>query len=427
MNYYSTNGKCEPVNFRDAVLQGLAPDGGLWMPAALPPLPGQIIRELPKLSLIEIANEVAACFVEDELPASALRRIVEDAIDFDAPLKQLAADLFVLELFHGPTLAFKDFGCRFLARLLSIFLEDSKQPMTILAATSGDTGSAVASGFYGLEGIRVFLLYPSGKVSAIQEKQMTTWGKNITALEVMGNFDDCQKLVKQAFQDRELRQQLNLTSANSINIGRLIPQCFYYFYAFGQLQDSTGGVVVSVPSGNFGNLTSGLFAKRMGLRVQKFIAATNINDAFLQYLNTGVFIPRPTQATLSNAMDVGNPSNFARMLALYHSDVHRMRADIGAVCVDDDQTLASIEEVNGKYNYICDPHTAVAYSALKEFRRSGPGIFLATAHPAKFPDVVKRACGVDVQLPAHLRECLEKEKQSIRIRNDYSELRDIVL
>jgi len=432
MLYYSTKDKSQHASFRDAVLTGLAPDGGLWMPSELLPLPDRWIEALPHLSLVEIAKEVAGIFAGEEVPPSVLRKIVNEALNFAAPLVPLDDDLFVLELFHGPTLAFKDFGARFLARLLSFFLEHSNRKVTVLAATSGDTGSAVASGFYGVKNIRVYLLYPSGKVSAIQEKQMTTWGKNITALEVTGNFDDCQAMVKQAFQDAEIRKKVNLTSANSINIGRLIPQCFYYFHAFAQLarcgeKAVAAQVIVSVPSGNLGNLTSGLFARRIGLPVRKFLASTNINDVFLQYLSSGAFHPRPSRSTISNSMDVGNPSNFARILALYNSDATQMRADIQAASFNDDQTLAAMEEVNRKYNYVCDPHTAVAYLGLRNVKRSLPGVFLATAHPAKFPDIVRRACGVEVEMPQGLRDCLEKEKRAIRISSNYADLKKILL
>ncbi len=424
MLFYSTGGKTAPTTFRHAVLGGLAPDGGLWMPTALPRLPGPFFERLPGLSLQEIGFEVASQFVEGGIPAGDLRDIIEDAIDFSAPLVPLSENMFVLELFHGPTLSFKDFGARFLARLTSHFLRESDRDALVLVATSGDTGSAVAHAFYRMSSIRVLLLYPSGKVSEIQEKQMTTLGENVTAVEVSGTFDDCQRLVKQAFGDEDISLRLHLLSANSINIARLIPQSFYYLYAYGHLPASTP-VVFSVPSGNFGNLTAGIFAKRMGLPVQRLIAATNANDVVPRYLSSGTFTPRPSLRTLSNAMDVGNPSNFARMMALYNSDVERMKKDISAYGFTDEETRFAMREIYQNHGYVCDPHSAVAYLGLKMFQNTerAHGIFLATAHPAKFRNVVD----LEVEIPSRLKECLNKPKKSIRMENDFARLKDFLL
>jgi threonine synthase len=415
MDYYSTNHRSPGATFREAVLSGLAPDGGLWMPSDFP-------RIKSVQSFAEIALEFSKIFANGEIPDEALDRIVRDTFNFDVPLVRLADGLYVLELFHGPTLSFKDFGARFLARLLSFFLTGSSMKMTVLTATSGDTGSAVASGFSGVPNVSVFLVYPSGKVSLIQEKQMTTWDGNITAIEVEGNFDDCQQMVKQAFRDLELKQ-LNLTSANSINIGRLIPQCFYYAYGAAQLAPTC---FVSVPCGNLGNLTAGIFARKMGATIEKFIAATNTNDGFVRYLKTGIFDPQPGHATISNAMDVGNPSNLARIAAFYSADPSAMNANILGFSFDDAQTLNAIRELYEKYGYLCDPHTAVAFLGLQKSGLQAPGIFIATAHPAKFPEIVREACDVNVDVPEELRTCMDQEKQSIRISNDYLELKKLL-
>ena len=328
MIYYSTNNKNQRVSLREAVIQGLAPDNGLYMPESIPVLSASFFESLSQLSFQEIGFRVAKSLIGEDIPTNELKRIVDHTIQFDAPLVEIERDVFSLELFHGPTLAFKDFGARFLSGLLGYFANQQDKEITILVATSGDTGSAVANGFLNVPGTKVIVLYPSGKVSDIQEKQFTTLGGNITALEIDGTFDDCQRLVKQAFMDEELKRKLFLTSANSINIARLIPQSFYYFHAYAQLKDKQSEIVFSVPSGNFGNLTAGLFAKRMGLPIHKFIAATNRNDIVPKYLQTKLFSPRPSVQTISNAMDVGNPSNFARILDLYQSDFDALSKDI---------------------------------------------------------------------------------------------------
>lgn len=361
--------------------------------------------------------EVIGKFVEEEIATQDLRDLVEDAFDFEVPVRSLDPDLHVVELFHGPTLAFKDFGARFMARLMGLLLETENQPVDILVATSGDTGSAVGHGFLGVDGTRVTLLYPHGKVSLIQEKQLTTIGGNVQALEIDGTFDDCQRMVKQAFLDPDLNQSLNLTSANSINIARLIPQSLYYFYAYSRVQSLGKPVIFSVPSGNFGNLCGGLLASRMGLPVDHFIAATNSNHIVPDYLQSGLFEPKPSVPTISNAMDVGNPSNFVRIMDLYHNDLESAGKDITGRWYSDPQTRESMKEVFDNHGYAMCPHTAIAYRALKEepLNRSSTGIFLSTAHPAKFKDVVEETIGTEVILPLKLREAMENEKQAAQI------------
>lgn len=428
MRLYSTNNPNYIVSLRDAVLQGLASDGGLFFPMKLQPLPPDFFRLSRIRSFQEIAFQAAQSLFQGALLNSDLKTIIEDSINFDAPLVRLDATTYMLELFHGETLAFKDFGARFLARLMQHYLRDSEQETLILVATSGDTGSAVAHGFLGMKGFKVCLLYPSGKVSHIQEQQLTTIGGNTIALEIQGTFDDCQHLVKQAFLDKDLRQRFRLSSANSINIARLIPQMFYYLRAYSQLHHSllSKPLVFSVPSGNFGNLTAGLFAKQMGLPVSKFIAATNINDIVPKFLASGHFEPKPSVQTLSNAMDVGNPSNFARMRALYGS-VEKMREDIFGASFTDAETLEGMREIYRRYEYIAEPHTAIGYLGLEQYRRTVSynhvGIVLATAHPAKFLDVIEQAGLKAPAIPKRLAEALQKPKQSILLPNDFSALK----
>jgi threonine synthase len=431
MQYSSTNRRSPPVSFREAALRGLADDGGLFMPAEIPRLPSDFWERCGALSFAEVALAVAEAFLADDIPSPALRAIVEETLAFDAPLVHLSPDLHILELFHGPTLAFKDFGARFMARVVSHLRRDATPELTVLVATSGDTGSAVAHGFRDVPGTRVVLLYPGGKVSRIQEQQLTTAGGNVTALEVEGTFDDCQRMVKQAFLDPELQRRLVLTSANSINIARLIPQIFYYAYGVGRLQDRSVPLVVSVPSGNFGNLTAGLIARRMGLPVTRFIAATNANDVVPQYLRTGRFHPRPSRQTLSSAMDVGDPSNFARMLALYDHDAARLGRAIRAYGVTDDETAAAMRELFDRHRYVADPHTAVGYRGLARYREERPspvqGIVLATAHPAKFLDSCPPALRGAVDVPDQLRASLEKRKEALQLPNRYEALREVLL
>ena len=436
MDYYSTNGRSRPVAFREAALTGLADDGGLFMPASIPDLPAAFWRDCDALTFAEIAEEMAAPFVDGDIPLPALRAIVQDALAFDAPLVELAPGLRILELFHGPTLAFKDFGARFMARVFAYLRAGATQDareLTVLVATSGDTGSAVAQGFHGVPGTRVVLLYPSGKVSRIQEQQLTTLGDNITALEVRGAFDDCQRMVKAAFRDPELQARLALTSANSINIARLIPQTFYYAYAYAQLREKSSPPVFAVPSGNFGNLTAGVLAQRMGMPCAGFVAATNANDVVPAYLASGRFTPRPSQQTHSSAMDVGDPSNFARLLALYGGDHARMAREIHGNSVSDDDTLAAMRELYDRYGYVADPHTAVGYRGLSRYlhglgdTNQQQGIVLATAHPAKFAETCREALGIEVELPESLRACLAQPKRAIIMPAEDEALRAFLL
>jgi threonine synthase len=430
MNYYSTSDKNLRISLRDAVIKGLAPDGGLFMPERIPALPASFFELLPRLSFQEIGFEIAKNLIGEDVPPSELKRIVDHTIQFDAPLIEIEKNVFALELFHGPTLAFKDFGARFLSGLLGYFASQQNKEVTILVATSGDTGSAVANGFYNVEGTRVVVLYPSGKVSDIQEKQFTTLGRNITALEIDGTFDDCQRLVKQAFMDGPLNQQVFLTSANSINIARLIPQSFYYFYAVSRLSKSQAPVVFSVPSGNFGNLTAGLLAKRMGLPIHQFIAATNKNDIVPTYLRTKLFTPRPSVQTISNAMDVGNPSNFARMLDLYQNDFDQLANDVLGCHYSDGQTNDAMQDVFNRRNYVLDPHGAIGYLGLRDYLQSNPdsvGIFLETAHPAKFKEVVEAAIHSSIEMPDRLNSFLKKEKQSMKAKSSFDYLKNFLL
>lgn len=428
MLYASTNRKITPVTFGEAVLSGLAEDGGLFLPASIPELETSFVSNLRSLGLHEISYEVAHPFLAGEIPDKDLRQIIEDSFDFKVPLVSLENETYSLELFHGPTLAFKDFGARFMARVLSYFNRNADRPLTILVATSGDTGSAVAHGFFGIEGISVVLLYPQGKVSRLQEMQMTTLGGNVTALEVQGTFDDCQRLVKEAFQDNTLRPKRRLSSANSINIARLIPQSFYYFYAMSQLREASLPVVFSVPSGNFGNLTAGVLAKRMGLPISLFIAATNVNDIVPEYLESGLFEPRPSIRTISTAMDVGNPSNFVRLLAIYGS-VEKMREEILGASFTDNQTRVAMADVYKQYGYILDPHGAIGYLGLKKVgnARNVQGIFLETAHPAKFRETVAQAIGHEIPLPPALAECLNRTKQTTVIPPRFEELKAVLI
>jgi threonine synthase len=432
MRYYSTRNKNNLVSFKTAVMDGLAKDGGLFMPEEIPALPQALINEIEDYSIGEIGFEIAKKFVGDEIPADELKSLVDKAINFPAPLFELSNELSVLELFHGPTLAFKDFGARFMAKTMGHFVKGSGEELNILVATSGDTGSAVAYGFYGVEGINVYILYPSGKVSEIQEKQLTTLDKNITALEIEGTFDDCQRLVKAAFVDANITAKLNLSSANSINIARLIPQSFYYVNAYKQVKDKSKPVIVSVPSGNLGNLTAALFAKKMGIPFAKFIGATNRNDVFTEYMNTGKFNPRESVSTLSNAMDVGNPSNLERIIELYNHDIDAIRADVHSASYNDEDTKRGIKEVYEKYNYVIEPHGAVGYNAYVNYLRTNKlknvnGIIVETAHPAKFKDVVEETINKIVEIPERLAVCLSKEKKTIKLGSRFESFKEYIL
>lgn len=431
MKFYSTNNRQTQVSFRDTVLKGIADDGGLFMPNEIPKLPESFFRDIEKYSFQEIGFEVAKLFIDD-INEIDLQRIINKSISFPAPLVRLSENISILELFHGPTLAFKDFGAQFLANLLEHYLKDEKKDTLILVATSGDTGSAVANGFYGKKGIKVALLYPSGKVSKTQEQQLTTLGKNIFAFEVEGVFDDCQRLVKQAFHDNDLKNIFSMTSANSINIARLLPQSFYYFEAYKQVKDKSLPFVVSVPSGNFGNLTAGLMAQAMGLPISKFIAAVNANDIFPQYLESGKFEPKDSVQTLSNAMDVGNPSNFARIISLFENDIEMIRQKISSSTYSDVQTLSAIKEVKEKYNYTIDPHGAVGYLALKKYldatgQPNVNGTILETAHPAKFSEIVDKVINVKTLMPERLSACLVKEKKSVLTNKDYTSFKEALI
>lgn len=432
MKFYSTNKKSKSVSFKEAVIKGIADDGGLFMPEAINKLPGNFFKEIEDFSFHEISFQAAKNIIENEINERDLNSIIERAINFSAPLIDLDENKKVLELFHGPTLAFKDFGARFMAEVLSFFVKGNNKEINILVATSGDTGSAVANGFYGSESIKVILLYPAGKVSEIQEKQLTTLGNNISAVEVNGTFDDCQRIVKEAFADKELNKKLILSSANSINIARLLPQSFYYFNTYKQLKEKSKLLFFSVPSGNFGNLTGGLFAKKMGLPVDKFIAAVNSNDIFPNYLNTGKFLPKPSIKTISNAMDVGNPSNFHRITDLYNDETELIKSVIFSSSFSDDLTKSAIKKVNEKYNYIIDPHGAVGFLALEEFVNQNKfenynGIILETAHPAKFIDTVENIIDRKITIPERLKTCLNKEKKTLKISNNYNELKDLLM
>ncbi len=429
MTLYSTSKRAPDVSFRDAVMKGLASDNGLFMPRTVPKFPNDFFKRLPSMSFQEMSFHIAKSFIGDELSDDVLRGIIDDAISFDAPLVELSPTVFALELFHGPTLAFKDFGARFLARVMSYFVAESQQNLLILVATSGDTGSAVAQGFLNVPRVNVVLLYPSRKVSTIQEKQLTTVGGNVVALEVDGTFDDCQRLVKTAFLDVHLNQHTLLSSANSINIARLLPQMFYYFRAVAQLQTSLP-IAVAVPSGNFGNLTAGLMSKKIGLPISTFIAATNRNDVIPKFLESGVFLARPSVQTISNAMDVGNPSNFARMTELYES-VDAIRQDIVGAAFSDEETQAAIQFIFENFGYICDPHGAIGWLGLQRFLNTTQaptiGIFLETAHPAKFLDVVQPLVPTPIDIPLRLQAALEKDKNAIFMPNDFQAFKEFLL
>ncbi|MBV5284248.1 MAG: threonine synthase [Paludibacter sp.] len=431
MKYYSTNKKVEGVSLEDAVVKGLAEDKGLFMPNSIKALPQTFFDTIETLSFQEIAYTVGDAFFGEDVEAEALKKIVYETLNFDTPIVPVADNIYSLELYHGPTLAFKDVGGRFMSRLLGYFIQkQAKTKVNVLVATSGDTGSAVANGFLGVEGIHVYVLYPKGLVSPIQECQFTTLGQNITALEVDGTFDDCQALVKSAFMDAELNAHMKLTSANSINVARFLPQSFYYFYAYAQLKklNKNKEVVMCVPSGNFGNITAGLFAKRMGLPIKRFIAANNRNDIFLQYLQTGQYNPRPSISTIANAMDVGDPSNFARVLDLYENSHEAIKAEISGVSYDDEQIAVALKTCFEETDYLLDPHGACGYQALKDgLRLNETGVFLETAHPAKFLETVERIIGQKVDIPQKLQEFMKGEKQSLELSKDFAGFKKYLL
>ena len=430
MKYYSTNGKAPLATLEQAVVNGLAQDKGLYMPEKIKPLSQDFFDNIENLSLQEIAYNVADSFFGEDVEAESLRKIVYDTLSFDIPAVKVKDNIYSLELFHGPTLAFKDVGARFIARLLQYFInrEGRDEEVNVLVATSGDTGSAVANGFLGVEGIHVYVLYPKGKVSPIQECQFTTLGQNITAIEVDGVFDDCQALVKAAFMDADLRASKRLTSANSINVARFLPQSFYYFYAYAQLKKLGRPIVACVPSGNFGNICSALFGKRMGLPISRFIAANNANDIFYNYLQSGVYSPRPSTQTIANAMDVGDPSNFARIYDLYGKSHAAIVADISGATYSDAQIAETMRQCLDTTGYQLDPHGACGYRALEEGLREGEvGFFLETAHPAKFKSVVDEICHTDIAIPERLQAFMRGTKQSVPMSKEFAEFKDFLV
>lgn len=438
MLYYSTNKKAPLATLEKAVVKGLAEDRGLYMPEKINQLPQGFFDHIDGLSFREIARNVADAFFGDDIEPEALKRIVYDTLSFDCPIHKVDENIYALELFHGPTLAFKDVGARFMARLLQYFIkrEDEKGEVNVLVATSGDTGSAVANGFLGVDGIHVYVLYPKGKVSKIQESQFTTLGQNITAIEVDGVFDDCQALVKSAFMDKELNDHMRLTSANSINVARFLPQAFYYFNAYARLkesgvlkmEDGVSNMVMCTPSGNFGNITAGLFGKRMGLPIKHFIAANNANDIFYNYLQTGRYEPKPSKQTLANAMDVGDPSNFARVYDLYKGSWEAIKEDISGATYTDDMIRETMRECYQRTGYVLDPHGACGYRALREQLKPGEvGVFCETAHPAKFKEKVDSIIGADIAIPERLAAFMKGKKQSIPMAKDFVDFKNLLM
>lgn len=428
MKFYSTNNSEHQVGLAEAVIKGLAPDQGLYMPMVIPQLAPELLAKFPEMSFQEIGYEVIGALFSEDLNKDQIKNLVDHTLVFDAPLVKVEENIYSLELFHGPTLAFKDFGARFCSKLMSLLLAESDKKVRVLVATSGDTGSAVANGFLGVEGVEVIILFPKGKVSELQEKQFTTLGKNITSLEVDGVFDDCQRMVKDAFLDAELNENLLLTSANSINIARWIPQALYYFYAFSRLPKIGKKIVFSVPSGNFGNLAAGILAQRMGLAIDHFVAATNLNKVVPEFLAGSEFKAMASIQTVSNSMDVGNPSNFPRLLALYGGDEDLLKANVDGFFYDDEQTIEAIQKVENE-GYILDPHGAVGYLGLLDFMSKNPeylGVFLETAHPGKFRDVVEKALGEEIILPERLSQFLKGEKKVIPIGKEFGEFKEFL-
>jgi threonine synthase len=430
MNFYSLNKKSPGVNFKEATINGQAPDKGLYFPETIPQVSKDLIAGIEKVSNEQIAFEVIKPYVGNAITEADLFNIVQETVNFSIPLVKVTEDIFSLELYHGPTLAFKDIGARFMSRCLGHFVKGSDKKVTVLVATSGDTGGAVANGFYNVPGVDVVILYPSGKVSSVQEKQLTTLGNNIHALEVNGNFDDCQQMVKAAFLDESLNKKLFLTSANSINVARWLPQQFYYFFAYKQWLQKDKPPVICVPSGNFGNICAGLLANASGLPVQHFIAATNANDVVPHYFETQNYQPKKAVATISNAMDVGDPSNFVRIMEIFQQQFGNLTAKVSSCSVTDAVTKQTLLEVYQQHNYLCDPHGAVAYRALEDYLQANPdnkGIFLETAHPVKFYDVVEPVIGQTVQIPESIKAELAKEKKSTVINSGATELKNFLM
>lgn len=425
MNYHSLNKKAPVTSFKEAVVKGLAPDRGLYFPECITPLSKNFFENLENYSNAEIAYEAIKQFVLPEIPDAELEKIVKETLSFDFPVVQLNERISTLELFHGPTMAFKDVGARFMARCLGYFNKNNKNQVTVLVATSGDTGGAVANGFLGVKGVNVVILYPSGKVSDIQEKQLTTLGQNITALEVDGVFDDCQDMVKRAFLDEELTSLMQLTSANSINVARWLPQMFYFMFAYKQLKHKYKNIVFSVPSGNFGNVCAGMMAQQLGLPIKHFVASNNENNVVTEYLKTEHYDPKPSLQTISNAMDVGNPSNFVRIQEIYKNDFNLLQKNLSSFSFSDAETKKAMLEIYNEYGYVADPHGAVGYLGAKAFLKTNPEshcVFLETAHSTKFLDVVEAVIKTKVELPEQIQSVMNKEKSSIRVK-DYDDLK----
>lgn len=431
MRYYSTNNRSKYVSLHDAVVNGLAEDRGLYMPEKINRLPEEFFKNIDKMSFQEISFEVAKAFFSDDVDEKSLKDIVYDTLSFDCPVKKVCDDIWTLELFHGPTLAFKDVGARFMARLLEYFIrQEAHQTVNVLVATSGDTGSAVANGFLGVDGIHVYVLYPKGKVSKIQECQFTTLGRNITAIEIDGVFDDCQSLVKSAFMDKDLNKHMKLTSANSINVARFLPQAFYYFNAYARMKANglAENLVMCVPSGNFGNITAGLFAREMGLPIRRFIAANNANNIFYNYLKTGVYEPKPSVQTIANAMDVGDPSNFARIYDLYNGSHDKISSIISGATYTDDKIKAAVKQCYKDNSYILDPHGACGYQALKDNLKKGEtGVFCETAHPAKFKDTIENIINTEIEIPQRLSDFMKGKKQAVELSDKFDDFKTFLL
>jgi threonine synthase len=436
MKYYSLNKQSPVVDFAEATILGQAPDKGLYFPETIPQVKKELIENIENYSNEAIAMEVISPYIGESIPKDVLEKIINETVNFEIPLVKITDDIFSLELFHGPTLAFKDVGARFMSRCLGYFathsasLRESKEKIVVLVATSGDTGGAVANGFYDVEGVEVVILYPSGKVSSVQEKQLTTLGKNIHALEVDGTFDECQQMVKAIFTDLELNKKIKLTSANSINVARWLPQQFYYFYLWKQWKDKTNPPVVTVPSGNFGNICAGLLAQQCGLPIKHFIAACNVNDTVPDFLRSGNYQPKKAVATISNAMDVGDPSNFIRIMEIFHQQIDGLKSSLNGHTISDEETKATLISVFKEHNYLLDPHGAVAYSALKQYQTQHPitkGVILETAHPVKFFDVIEPLINQTVPVPEAVAEQIKKEKVSTKISANTNELKDFLL
>jgi threonine synthase len=428
MHFYSLNNKNHRTSFKNAVVAGIAPDKGLYFPEEIRPLPDSFFQEIEKFSNHMIAEKAIQQFVEDDIPETKLREIIKHTLDFDFPLIEIENGIFTLELFHGPTMAFKDVGARFMANCLGYISEGKDEKVTVLVATSGDTGGAVANGFLGVEGVEVVILYPSGKVSEIQERQLTTLGQNITALEVDGTFDDCQRMVKTAFLDKEITNNQKLTSANSINVARWLPQLFYYLFAFKQGKSSGKELVFSVPSGNFGNICAGMVAHKLGMPVKHFVASTNVNDVVPTFMKKGIYEPKPSVSTISNAMDVGDPSNFVRIQKLFDNDFEKLSERLSSFSFSDEETRAAMNMVHAATGYIMDPHGAVGYLGLKTFLKEHPsalGIFLETAHPIKFLPVVKETLNIDLAIPPQIQKVMNRKKSSTSIAT-YEDLKHLL-